>query len=756
MFVQAWPRRGSDVPDDASIIATITGGLSGVTGATHVHIENLIQYAAPTSEPARPTGPIPASPYPGLAYFGPEQASLFFGREKAIQALLLAVTNRSFTALVGASGSGKSSVVLAGLAPRLETRGNWRSTYFRIGMEPDKNPFAALARAFAPLLGGDVVDHLARTERLTANLIRGDVTLPNIVAQCRSANPGQRILLIADQFEEVFTLSPDEALRNRFIDELIAAFPDPILGTPDVSLVLTLRADFVSQAVSYRLLADQLKDRVEYLGPMTREELRDAIVEPAKAVGVEFEPGLVNTILDEVNKRPGSLPLLQFGLREMWGRLKTPQMTRADYDVIGGVEGALARRSQAIFDARTDQGTDEATVALFRRLFTRLVTLGEGAEDTRRILAREELGPDAWALAQELADEDNRLVVTAAPTPGQETAEIVHEALIRNWPTLIEWVDRDREFLSWRNQLKQRIDEWRKNPADEGTFLRGGPLAVAEEWVARRGGELNEGEKNFVAAGIAARDTEKRRAEDDLKREQARLSVIAAAQAEIELAQVRARWALAAIAAVIVFAASLFYWQYSTDTLKLKSGQDQLANAQAALNTRQEQLTEAQSVLGFKQLELQHQHANLLGELASAQLAPGNFDAALRFALKGSEDDLALPSRSFPASSSMASLAAAVSQARWRLSLREQASPIASAAFSRDGSRIVTASETNGASGTLPQARKSLSCRRTSCCPWPSVPTGHASSPDQWIRLRASGTSLPVGKSLFCADTPTS
>src|SRR5208337_1460426 len=203
------------------------------------------------------------------------------------------------------------------------------------------------------------------------------------------------------------------------------------------------------------------------LGPMTRNELCEAIVKPAEAVQVGFEPGLVDTILDDVEKRPGSLPLLQFALREMWGRLNSPLMTRADYDAIDGVEGALAKRAQAILEAATDGGEDEAAVALFRRLFTRLVTLGDDAEDTRRIVGRAELGPDAWTLAQKLANEDNRLVVTAAPVPGQETAEVVHEALIRNWPTLVEWVSRDRAFISWRNQLKPRLHEWRTNNADE-------------------------------------------------------------------------------------------------------------------------------------------------------------------------------------------------------------------------------------------------------------------------------------------------
>ena len=135
---------------------------------------------------------------------------------------------------------------------------------------------------------------------------------------------------------------------------------------------------------------------------------------------VEFEPGLVDAILDDVEKRPGSLPLLQFALREIWARLEKPLMTRAGYEAIGGVEGALAKHAQAIFDGATRHGADASSVALFRRLFTRLVTLGEGAEDTRRIVGRDELGPDAWALAQKLADEDNRLVVTAATAPARK------------------------------------------------------------------------------------------------------------------------------------------------------------------------------------------------------------------------------------------------------------------------------------------------------------------------------------------------
>ena len=567
-------------------------------------------------------------------------------------------------------------------------------------------------------------------QKLAEELTEGSISLTNVLAACRAANLGKRVLLIADQFEEVFTLVSDDVLRNRFIDTLIAAFPDPSLGmTPDVCLVLTLRADFYNAALRHRPLTDRLQDHVENLGPMTRDELRDAIEKPARAARVEFESGLVDTILDNVEKRPGSLPLLQFALREMWGRLKAPLMTRTDYDAIGAVEGALAKRAQTIFEDATKKETDAASVTLFRRLFTRLVTLSEGAEDTRRIVAKQELGPDEWSLAQRLAGEENRLVVTASTTSGQETAEVVHEALIRNWPELVNWVSRDRALISWRNQLRSRLDEWRANPSDPGTLLRGGPLAVAEDWVARRGDDLNEEEKSFVAAGVALRDAEKRQAEENLEVRQAQLKEIADAQRRTTLAQqeregaqektARAqrwtRWTLGAIAAVIVVGAGLFYWQNWRDKLELQFEQARLVQAQSALRTGQIQLADAQSALEVsennlrreqsattklqhslegKQFELKHLDANLLSELANAQVAQGNSDAALRLAAKAVEDDLALPSEFVSTSASNAALAAAVWRSNSRVGFSGDDGALMGAAFSPDGKRIVTASRT--------------------------------------------------------------
>jgi formylglycine-generating enzyme required for sulfatase activity len=508
---------------ETDIRATIHGGCVGVAGAQNVYIANLnLGVSALPALPSRTdeNAAIPPCPYPGLAYFGPQDSALFFGRDAAISRLEAAVARQTLTALVGASGTGKSSVVLAGLAPRLHARGGWQFSHFRVGTEPNKNPFFALARALVPLLGEHTTTgRLEEVEKLAVKLVNGAVTLSNVLGECRRLNSGNRILLIADQFEEVFTLVDEEVLRDSFIDTLLTGFADRAdHALPDICLILTLRADFYGMALRYRPLADALQGRVENLGPMTREELHEAIVRPAGVV--TFETDLVDTMLDDVARQPGSLPLLQFALREMWARLNDRRMTRAAYGAIGGVEGALAQRAQEIFKTITNSGGDTRAVTLFRQLFTRLISLGDGAEDTRRVVGRKELGKEAWALAQQLAGETNRLVVTSAPAADHETVELTHEALIRNWPTFVEWVSADRGFLSWLAQLKPRINDWRRHPDDDGTLLRGGPLRVAEEWLQRRHDEISDEERAYIAAGRELREALRRRDEEARAREQ--------------------------------------------------------------------------------------------------------------------------------------------------------------------------------------------------------------------------------------------
>src|SRR5215472_6713559 len=643
------------------ISVTIEDGVvQGIIGAGTVIVENLNFYGPPPSAPAErltDRGEIPPCPYPGLLYFGPQDSGLFFGRDAAIAQLEAAVARQTLTVLVGASGSGKSSLVLAGLAPSLHARGGWRFSHFRVGTEPDQNPFLALSRALVPLLDErNATETLKEAQALGAELERGTLTLSNIVGGCRAANPGKRILLIADQFEEVFTLVADEPRRHQFIDALLAGFPDrPGGNPPDVCLVLTLRADFYGMALRHRPLADALQGRVVNLGPMTREELREAVIRPAQVKDIAFETGLVDTLLDAVTSKPGSLPLLQFALREMWRHLDKRCLTRAGYDAIGGVEGAIAQRAQAIYNQRTTNGEDEHAVTLFRQLFTRLVTLGEGRQDTRRIVGRAELGERAWELAQRLAGEGNRLVVTAAPAPGHETAEVVHEALIRSWPALTEWVNRDRAFQSWLRQLKPRVDDWGKHPEDDGTLLRGGPLAVAEDWLARRQDDLSVEERAYVEASLALRDAERKREENELVREQAALKERERLVEATARSQRRATWLMAGTLILVLAMLANALWQ-----------QEETARREMGVHAA----------------------------LASEALADEQFDRAMRLALQAYPARGAIP---WPWASFSTELEGKLTggalASRLHRVLAGHSGSISVAAFSPDGRRVVTASD---------------------------------------------------------------
>jgi len=536
------------------VSTTISGGLvQGVVGAGTVHIENLVfnNYgvpgaSAPTSLAAA-DDTIQECPYPGLAYFGPGDADFFFGREAAIDRLAHAVRRQGFTSVVGASGSGKSSLVLAGLAPHLASEGSWVFGYFRIATELDRNPFSALARVLVPFYVDteDATDRLLNTRKLAGLMASGDLGLSDVLTEIRSRNKGRRILLIVDQFEEVFTTIGDEPLRKRFLDVLFGPFLDRHAeGAPQISLVMTLRADFYGRALQDRYLADLMQDHVENVGPMNRMELESAIRNPAAKRGVVFEPGLVETLLERVDTEPGALPLLQFALREMWRRQTRRTLTRTAYDDIGGIEGALAKRAEDRFANET--GRDASLEGAFRRLFTRLVAPGDGHADTRRVAAKSELGEAAWSLAQRMADEENRLVVTSAAPGGLEKAELAHEALIPHWPRLAGWLARDRAFRLWLDEIRRSVERWSADSSDEGPLLRSGMLAQAADWLDARRDDLSADEVAFVEASVAlkrdqdAREEADRQLELQRQRELAEASERARAEAE-RRAEIEAR-----------------------------------------------------------------------------------------------------------------------------------------------------------------------------------------------------------------------
>jgi WD40 repeat protein/DNA-binding SARP family transcriptional activator len=454
-------------------------------------------------------------PYRGLAAFREEDAPFFFGRAAFVEQLSEMVGPRASMAaplvaiVVGSSGCGKSSAVYAGLLPRLREQGNWLIASLR----PGSRPFHALAVALLPMLepGLDEIDQLVKSRKLADALRGGELSLHDLVQRILEKQPEARsVMLVADQFEELYTLTPEPEVRRRFLDDLLAAV-EASAGQREhrLALLVTIRADFMGQALAYRPFADALQEASLMLGPMNREEMRSAVEQPAEVQEAAFEAGLVERILDDVGEEPGKLPLLEFALTLLWERQIYGWMTHDGYEEIGRVGGALARYADEVYEGLIESEREQA-----RKVFVQLVRPGEGTEDTRRVATRAELGDENWALVQHLAD--RRLVVTGRDEGGTDTAEVVHEALIQGWELLQGWAEADRAFRTWQERLRAALREWEASQRDEGALLRGAPLAEAEGWLSEREDELSPSECAYISASQAL--SERRAAERDRRR----------------------------------------------------------------------------------------------------------------------------------------------------------------------------------------------------------------------------------------------
>ncbi|MEH1819446.1 MAG: WD40 repeat domain-containing protein, partial [Nostoc sp.] len=441
-------------------------------------------------------------PYRGLFYFSPDDTEFFFGREVFVEELFAATQTRNFIPVLGASGSGKSSVVLAGLVPKLQKQGYWKFTHFRPGSEP----FQALAESLVPLYepNQNATEQMLQARKLAEYFANGSVPLQDVFSKIKGNYPNHRVLLIADQFEELYTLCADQKVRRGFLDTLLACFQ----SGPDNNSVLvgTMRADFLGNLLSYRPLADVLQNADIKLAPMNRDELSQVIEKPAGKLGVTFQDGLVERILDDVEDEPGNLPLLEFALTELWKRRTGKQLTHAAYEEIGEVKGALARHADENYAKLS--ATEKEQV---RRIFIQLVHPGEGTEDTRRLATKAELGEARWELVKQLAD--NRLVVTSQNSANQETVEVVHEALIRNWGELRQWMNADRSFRAWQDRLRSAMYQWEQTQRDEGALLRGAALVEGEEKLKQRREDTSAAEQEFIQASVELRDREQKQRE---------------------------------------------------------------------------------------------------------------------------------------------------------------------------------------------------------------------------------------------------
>jgi WD40 repeat protein len=423
-------------------------------------------------------------PYKGLAAFTEEDAEFFFGREKLI-AELIAKLNSSprFLAIVGPSGSGKSSVVQAGLFPALRRGDIFGSEdWHLLSIRPGTDPFASLSAA------GLSADDELKTALQTFLDDHPDV---------------EHLVLFLDQFEELFALC-DEPLQKRFLNDLVDLLESGVKTT----VILTLRADFYDHLLRCHF-EECLKIGQINVSSMDKEELQVAIHEPVRMVGLSFESGLVDIIVEEVSQFKHPLPLLEAALTQVWKQRSEGMLTHKSYQRVGQVTGAISQWAEDIYSA-----LDERESALTQRVFTRLIRYGEEEiPDTRQRRSLEELliHPDeeksVHGLVRQLADA--RLLVTNRdPSTDEETIEIIHDALIWEWGRLRQWITQQREFLLWRQRLDERLRDWQANDQDEGALLRGAQLVEAERWLSERTDRLNLLERRFIQESIALRERE--------------------------------------------------------------------------------------------------------------------------------------------------------------------------------------------------------------------------------------------------------
>ena len=404
-----------------------------------------------------------AVPYRGLARYEPADRLLFFGRDRLLDEMRELVFGHRFAVVFGASGSGKSSLLRAGLIPRLQDRiaQQERPGALRI-LTPGARPATTYGHLLAPGEG----------------------------------EPESWV--VVDQFEEVFTLCRDRAERTRFVDLLLAA-RDP---ASRLRVVVAVRADFYARCAEYRELADALRGASLLVGPMTADELREAVVRPAQAAGLLVERELTARIVDDVLDRPGALPMLSHALLETWKRRRSRLLTLAAYQAAGGVRGAIAATADEVYEQMSP-----ASAVAARQLLLRLIEPGRGTADTRRPLTRAELAD--WA-DPEVPVVVERLARARLLTVDEDGVQLAHDALITGWPRLRDWIDEERERLRHHRRLTEAAHAWLEHDRDPGALYRGSRLNHAEEFFTARDSGLTTTEREFLTAAVQARDTESR------------------------------------------------------------------------------------------------------------------------------------------------------------------------------------------------------------------------------------------------------
>ncbi len=471
-----------------------------------------IQFSALALEQQAPSYKATVCPFPGLKAFQTDEQQFFFGRDKKAELFTARLNDERFLAVLGASGSGKSSLILAGLIPLLQRQVKENGELFNtIYLTPGPNPIDILSR---------------QLEEVTSS--------------------GQNVLLIVDQLEELFTLCKNTETRKRFLQDLLAA-----RDTPNLFLILILKADFWGECAPYPELRDLMEKHQKLLEPMTSTEMRTAMEQQASSVGLRFEAGLSHAILTDVEGEPGAMPLLQHLLFELWKRRHGRWLMTSEYKKIGGIKQAIAHTADAVYNEMRD---DKQGQGLLRHFFIRLTRLDESAEldgqyrDTRQRINLIDLIPaDADAdmqdrvrkLVNDLVDA-HLLVSTVDPETGEIEIEVAHEALIRYWPRLRNWLNKKREVWMILSSVRQQAKDWQESGKTINELPRWGErLERASTLFEEDQGAQNKLEQEFLHAAREVADQEQREKDEQerQKQEALRKAVDALAEAKYNLAK---------------------------------------------------------------------------------------------------------------------------------------------------------------------------------------------------------------------------
>jgi hypothetical protein len=526
-----WDRLPSVVSLRPDLPPAVDDVLSGATqtdpdlrfgGAPSVAAAFRLAIGAPSAASTRTLAFEVANPYKGLEAFDEPDAPDFFGRERMTERLVARlaeeVDGSRLLAVVGPSGSGKSSLVWAGLLPALRCgalpgSGAW----FVTGLVPGARPFEELEAALLRV----AIDPPAS---LAEQLQRDEQGLLRAVGRILPADDSTELVLVVDQLEELFTLTGRESERSAFLAAIAEATTD---RESRLRVILTLRADFYDRPLLDPRFGPLLAERTEAITPLVPDELERAIVGPADRVGVSLEPSLVAEMVADVAHQPGALPLLQYSLTELFGRRRGRMMTSAAYHELGGVSGALAARAEELFTAFDAEGREAC-----RQMFLRLVAPGEGAEDSRRRVPRSELDalevePGSLEFAIGAFGRHRLLSFDRDQLTREPTVELAHEALIRAWSRLRDWIDEGREDLRAHRRLAASTDEWLASGRAAGFLATGARLERLSSWVAETRLALGRSEREFVEESLRRHEEEAavERARDEHERSLERRSV---------------------------------------------------------------------------------------------------------------------------------------------------------------------------------------------------------------------------------------